>query len=86
MASDMSRGVHALDLQNSDRNTEHEFDLIRSAVALLATGGARRVTLVAMHLDDEALREAGLLVRASGMVMRAATGQVGWDVTIEASG
>jgi hypothetical protein len=86
MASDTSRGAHALDLAGSASPLEHEFDLIRSAVALLGSGGARRVTLVAMRLDDEALREAGLLVRASGMVMRAERGQVGWDVTVEASG
>ncbi len=55
-------------------------------MALLGTGGARRVTLVATRLDDEALREAGLLVRASGMAMRVERGQVGWDVTVEASG
>jgi hypothetical protein len=85
MASDQS--ARALDPpHDSARKLEHQFDLIRSAVALLADGGARRVTLVNMSLDDAALREAGLLVRSSGMVMRAEKGQVGWDVTIEASG
>jgi hypothetical protein len=86
MASDMSRAAHALDVEPSSApGLEHEFDLIRGAVALLADGWARRVTLVAMSLDEESLREAGLLVRSSGMVMRAVKGQGAWDVTIEAS-
>lgn len=73
-------------LQGNEGKLEHEFDLIRSAVALLAAGGARRVTLVGMSMDERALREAGFLVRASGMVMRAEKRQTGFDVTIEASG
>jgi hypothetical protein len=84
MASESAR---ALELSPSDaRKLEHEFDLIRSAVALLAAGGARRVTLVGMSLDEPALGEAGFLVRASGMVMRVEKGQAEFDVTIEASG
>jgi hypothetical protein len=82
-----SESAHALELpRDNARKLEHEFDLIRSAVALLADGGARRVTLVAMSMDEAALREAGFLVRTSGMVMRAEKGQAGVDVTIEASG
>ena len=85
MASQMS--ARELDLQESiARKLEHEFDLIRSAVALLADGGARRVTLVGMSMDEAALREAALLVRTSGMVMGVEKGQAGCDVTIEASG
>jgi hypothetical protein len=87
MASDVSEAARALDLpEGSARKREHQFDLIRSAVALLAAGGATRVTLVGMSLDEHALREAGFLVRASGMVMRAEKRQAGFDVTVEASG
>jgi hypothetical protein len=83
----MSGAAGALDLpQDGSPDLEHEFDLIRSAVALLATGGARRVTLVGLPLDPDALREVDSLVRASGMVMRAVEGHVGCDITIEASG
>lgn len=73
-------------LRGNEQRLEHEFDLIRSAVALLAAGGARRVTLVGMSFDERALSEAGFLVRGSGMVMRAERGQDSWDVTIEATG
>ena len=87
MASQMSGAAGALDLQQEHlRDLEHEFDLVRSAVALLAAGGARRVTLVGLPLDAQALREMGSLIRASGMSMRTLTGRVGSDISIEAGG
>jgi hypothetical protein len=87
MASEMSGAAGALDLpQDRSVDLEHEFDLVRSALALLAAGGARRVTLVGLPLDGQALREVGSLVRANGMAMRAVTGHVGCDITVEAGG
>jgi hypothetical protein len=87
MASQMSGAAGALELsQDPSPNLEHEFDLVRSAVALLAAGGARRVTLIGLPLDNQALREIGSLVRANGMAMRADPGHVGYDLTIEAGG
>jgi hypothetical protein len=87
MPSQMSGAAEARDLpQAGQQDLEHEFDLVRSAVALIAAGGARRVTLVGLPLDTEALREVGSLVRANGMSMRVMTGHVGWDITIEAGG
>ena len=67
-------------------DSEHQRDLIRSAVALLAAGGARRVTLIGLRLDSQSLSEVGSLVRGNGMAMRAVPGHVGYDITIEASG
>jgi len=87
MASQMSGAAGALDLQQEHlRDLEHEFDLVRGAIALLAAGGARRVTLVGLPLDARALREMGSLIRASGMSMRTLTGNVGSDISIEAGG
>jgi hypothetical protein len=87
MAPRISGAAEALDLpQDRPPNLEHEFDLVRSAVALLSAGGARRVTLVGLPLDGDARREIDSLVRASGMVVRAVVGNAGWDITIEASG
>ena len=87
MASQMSGAAGALDLQQEHlRDLEHEFDLVRGAIALLAAGGARRVTLVGLPLDAQALREMGSLIRASGMSMRTLTGNVGSDISIEAGG
>ena len=87
MASQMSGAAGALDLPwEAPRDLDHEFDLVRTAVALIAAGGARRVTLVGLRLDAQALREMGSLIRANGMSMRATTGQVGCDIAIEAGG
>jgi hypothetical protein len=86
MASQLSSAAGARELAEGPPDLEHEFDLIRGAVALIAAGGARRVTLVGLPLDSEALREVQSLVRASGMAMRAVSGQVGYDVTLEAGG
>lgn len=87
MASRMSGAAGALDLAlEGPRDLEHEFDLVRSAVALIAAGGARRVTLIGLPLDAQALREMGSLVRANGMSMRTMTGHVGCDISIEAGG
>ena len=87
MASQMSGAAGALNLpQDDSAELEHALDLIRSAVALIAAGGATRVTLVGLRLDGGALREAGSLVRANGMSMRVMTGHVGSDITIEAGG
>lgn len=65
---------------------EHQMDLVRSAIALLAGGGARRVTLVNLALGEGALRELNSLARASGMLLRARSRGIGSDITVEASG
>jgi len=67
-------------------DAEHQLDLVRSAIALLATGGASRVTLVNLALSEGTLREAGGLARASGMLLRIAPHGVASDITVEASG
>lgn len=82
----MSGAAGAIDLPRDRPEREHRLDLIRSAVTLLATGGARRVTLIGLDLDGQALREVELLVRANGMTVRAVPGHIGYDVTVEASG
>jgi hypothetical protein len=87
MASQMSDAARALDQsQTAERDSEHQLDLIRSAVALLAAGGARRVTLIGLTLDSQSLRDVGSDVRANGMAMRVMPGHIGSDITIEASG
>jgi hypothetical protein len=87
MASHVSGAAGALDLpEEGPQDLEHEFDLVRSAVALIAAGGARRVTLVGLPLDAQALRDVGSLIRANGMSMRVMAGHVGPDITIEAGG
>jgi hypothetical protein len=83
----MSGAAGALDLpQDRSVDLEHEFDLVRSAIALLAAGGASRITLIGLPLDSEALSEVRSLVRSSGMAMKAVTGTGGCDITVEAGG
>jgi len=65
---------------------EHQLDLVRCSIALLAGGGARRVTLVGLAVSDATLREAAALARASGMLLRSAPHGSGRDITVEASG
>jgi hypothetical protein len=65
---------------------EHQLDLVRGAIALLATGGARRVTLVNTALAEETLREARAVARGSGMLLRVTPNGVASDITVEASG
>ena len=87
MASQMSDAAGALDQsQPAEPDSEHQLDLIRSAVALLAAGGARRVTLIGLTLDSQSLSEVGSLVRGNGMAMRVVPGHVGCDITVEAVG
>jgi hypothetical protein len=87
MGSQGSGTADALDLpHDASPEREHQLDLIRSAVALLAAGGARRVTLIGLTLDGQSLGEIGSHVRANGMAMRVVAGHVGSDITIEASG
>lgn len=67
-------------------DVEHQLDLVRSSIALLASGSARRVTLVNLALVEGTLRQATALARASGMLLRRAPDGIGSDITIEASG
>ena len=87
MASRMSRAAGAVEgSRDAAPETEHQLDLIRSAVALLAAGGARRVTLIGLTLDSQSLSEVGSLVRSNGMAMRVVPGHIGCDITVEAIG
>jgi hypothetical protein len=68
------------------RDAEHQLDLVRSAIALVATGGASRVTLVNLALSDGTLREASFLARTGGMLLRVGRRGAASDLTVEASG
>ncbi|MEX1072354.1 MAG: hypothetical protein WED86_01530 [Chloroflexota bacterium] len=83
MQSPSFRGAATPDTHLDD---EHQLDLVRGAIALLATGGARRVALVNISLGEETLREARAIARGSGMILRVAPNGVASDITVEASG
>jgi len=46
---------------------EHEFDLVRSAIALVASGGAATVSLGSLHFGEELIEPARRLAVASGV-------------------
>lgn len=62
---------------------EHERQLLASALALLASGEARRITLVGFANGERLLREAAPIARAAGVVVRALRGRAGCDLALE---
>jgi hypothetical protein len=46
---------------------EHEFDLVRSAIALVASGGASTVSLGSLHFGEQLIEAATRLALASGV-------------------
>jgi hypothetical protein len=50
---------------------QHQLDLVESAIALVASGGARRATLVLTHAD-QVLPNAQAWAHDQGVVVRAA--------------
>lgn len=67
---------------------EHDLLLLRGAIDLIVTGGARRVTLVAVHSAEAILPAAQALARERGVIVRAvwrASGD-GCDIAVEPVG
>lgn len=77
-------GAHAR--ADDEVRREHELALVRSALALLANGGARRVTLVGLSHAAEILPEVRARARAHGMILRPIQRQAGCDIAIEPAG
>jgi hypothetical protein len=78
-----SQSVEPARARDSQAELEHRLDLIESAIALVASGGARRATVV-MPDADLALPEAQSLARDHGVVVRAAWRADGaCDVVVE---
>lgn len=71
---------------DEDGRVEHELALVRSALALLANGGARRITLVGLSHAAEILPEVRARARAHGMILRPIQRQAGCDIAIEPAG
>jgi hypothetical protein len=87
MAAQMSGAVPAPDPSFSPAiDVSHELDLLSTAIAMLSSGEATRITLVGLPLEDETLREVDAVVRARGLVMRSTRAEVGCDIVVEAGG
>ncbi len=75
-------------LADETRTTQHALDLVRSAIALAASGGARRVTLVQVESVERILAEAQVLAREYGVIVRPLwrPTRVGCDIAVEPVG
>jgi hypothetical protein len=49
------------------RTLEHEMDLVREAIAMVASGGSRRVVIGGLHFGEALLIPAGGLAREVGV-------------------
>ena len=65
----MDRSIEATD-EPIAQTLEHEFDLVRSAIALVASGGASSVSLGSLHFGEELIKAAGRLALASRVLIR----------------
>jgi hypothetical protein len=84
----MAEAVAGTMLAGERRMAEHELHLVRGAIDLIASGGARRVTLVAMQVAEAILPAAQALAREQGVVVRAVWRQAGTrcDIAVEPIG
>jgi hypothetical protein len=70
----------------SPNQVEHELDLIESAIALVASGGASRVVVVLLN-GDLILAAAQASARRRGVVVRSIRGSGGGcDIIVEPAG
>lgn len=60
----MDRSIDAADGQVAN-TLEHEFDLVRSAIALVASGGASSVSLGSLRFGEQLIEAASRLALAS---------------------
>jgi hypothetical protein len=76
----------ALAHAHADDGLDHELALVRSAIALLGSGGARRVTLVGLHHAAELLPEVQPLAWSDGLLVRLFWRPSGCDISIGPAG
>lgn len=65
----MDRSIDPADGQVAN-TLEHEFDLVRSAIALVASGGASSVSLGSLHFGEQLMEPASRLALASKVRVR----------------
>lgn len=68
------------------RRIEYERDLVEGAIAMVAVGGSRRVTVAGIRFGEELLPEATSLGRGRGVVVRPlwSLGDGACDIVVEA--
>ena len=70
---------------SEEETVEYELELVRGAIAVVASGGARRVTLVGMEAVDHLLPGAQALAQGRGVTVHPVRREVGigWDIAVE---
>jgi hypothetical protein len=70
---------------SEEETDDYELELVRGAISVVASGGARRVTLVGMERVDRLLTGAQALAHGCGVTLRPVRREagVGWDVAVE---
>lgn len=70
---------------SEEETVDHELELVRGAIAVVASGGARRVTLVGMESVDHLLPGAQASAHGRGVTVRPLRREagVGWDIAVE---
>jgi len=85
MASSISGLASTLEPFHRVSDREHQLDLIRTALDLMATGGATRITLVGLRVDLGLVQEASILAREAGLRLQVTRDGSGGDVLPEGS-
>ncbi len=67
------------------RGIEHELDLVRSAIGMVASGGAPRVSLVGLRLGEQLLGQARQMALQAGVriVPLWRSDEAGLDIAVE---
>jgi len=86
MASSISGLASTLEPFHRVSDREHELDLIRTALALMATGGATRITVLGLRLEQGLVHEASILARDAGLRLQVTRDGPRGDMLLEASG
>jgi hypothetical protein len=82
----MDNAARSLDT-STRRRIEYEQGLVESAIAMVAAGGSRRVTVAGIRFGEELLAEATRVARHSGVALRPLwnLGDGACDIVVEAS-
>ena len=54
-----------------DAAADHDLLLVRGAIGLVSSGGARRVTVIARHSNENVVAAAQAFARKNGVIVRA---------------
>jgi hypothetical protein len=79
--------VQSDDAAQNERRFGNEFGIVYDAIAMVAAGGSRRVTVAGLTFGRELLFEAGAIARENGVSLYPLVplGGAGCDILVEAA-